>query len=148
MSATNNQRPIKTLLLGLIFVLAFITLAGGIYAVLDAIDQANDEENVIVTVEEDQPTTVTEQTEQLLAGAAGINVIDPPRELSAFTLPASTGSNISLDDLAGQYVLVSFGYTHCPDVCPANLLDFRQIKRGLGWHKQPGPQYRVGQHRQ
>ena len=31
-----------------------------------------------------------------------------------------------------QYVLIFFGYTFCPDVCPATLYEMKQIKNNLG----------------
>lgn len=58
--------------------------------------------------------------------------IDPPQPISDFTMTANNGEELSLSDLEGQYVLLSFGYTHCPDVCPATLLNFRRIKQELG----------------
>lgn len=66
------------------------------------------------------------------AELAGVNIIDPPQELQDFTLIANNGEPLSLSDLQGRLVLVYFGYTHCPDACPATLLDFRRIKRDLG----------------
>ncbi len=71
---------------------------------------------------------VTQQDAEL----AGITRIDPPQELQDFTLVANNGDPLSLSDLQGRLVLVYFGYTHCPDACPATLLDFRRIKRDLG----------------
>jgi protein SCO1/2 len=38
----------------------------------------------------------------------------------AFTLQSITG-DVSLQDFKGKVVLVYFGYTMCPDVCPTNL---------------------------
>jgi protein SCO1 len=35
------------------------------------------------------------------------------------------GRSFDLADLRGTPVLLSFGYTHCPDVCPATLADMR-----------------------
>ena len=37
-----------------------------------------------------------------------------------FTLTSNQGP-VSLADFRGQVVVVFFGYTHCPDVCPAGL---------------------------
>lgn len=37
-----------------------------------------------------------------------------------FTLQAATGP-VSLHDFKGQAVLLFFGYTHCPDVCPTTM---------------------------
>jgi cytochrome oxidase Cu insertion factor (SCO1/SenC/PrrC family) len=38
-----------------------------------------------------------------------------------FTLTAHTGERISDKAFRGKYMLVAFGFTHCPDVCPAEL---------------------------
>lgn len=38
----------------------------------------------------------------------------------------------SLEALKGDIVLVYFGYTICPDLCPTTLSDFMAIKTGLG----------------
>jgi len=59
-------------------------------------------------------------------------VYEPPQALADFTLPASTGQDLSLSDLRGQWVLMFFGYTHCPDICPTTLAEFRQVKAELG----------------
>jgi len=36
-------------------------------------------------------------------------------------LESTTGGMVSLDSFAGKLVVVYFGYTHCPDVCPTTL---------------------------
>ncbi len=38
-----------------------------------------------------------------------------------FTLTDHTGRRVSEKDFAGRFMLVFFGYTNCPDVCPAEL---------------------------
>ena len=40
----------------------------------------------------------------------------------AFTLENASGKTVTEKDFKGQYMLVYFGYTHCPDMCPASLL--------------------------
>lgn len=57
---------------------------------------------------------------------------DPPIQLDDFTLAASTGEMLSLSDLRGRYVLLFFGFTHCPDVCPLTLAEFKRVKAILG----------------
>lgn len=62
----------------------------------------------------------------------GVRLIDPPRAVSDFTLPDQTGEPLSISDLQGKAVLIFFGYTHCPDVCPLTMLDYRDIHDMLG----------------
>ncbi len=58
--------------------------------------------------------------------------IEPPRELTDFTMTSAAGDPLSLSDLQGRPVLLYFGYTFCPDVCPTTLADFVRVKRDLG----------------
>lgn len=37
-----------------------------------------------------------------------------------------------LEDFRGKVVVVFFGFTHCPDVCPTTLADMAQVVRQLG----------------
>jgi protein SCO1/2 len=66
------------------------------------------------------------------AGQYTGTVYDPPVQLTDFTSPGTTGNEIRLSDFAGGYVLLFFGYTHCPDVCPTTLAEFRRVKAELG----------------
>lgn len=45
-----------------------------------------------------------------------------------FTLTGSDGQPVSSSDFDGQYRVVYFGYTYCPDVCP---IDLQRISAGL-----------------
>lgn len=38
-----------------------------------------------------------------------------------FTLTSQTGEKVSDSQFRGRYMLIAFGYTYCPDVCPAEL---------------------------
>jgi protein SCO1/2 len=38
-----------------------------------------------------------------------------------FTLVDQTGKTVTDQDFRGRHMLVFFGFTHCPDVCPAEL---------------------------
>lgn len=38
-----------------------------------------------------------------------------------FTMVDHTGKTVTQDDFAGQYKLIYFGYSYCPDVCPSEL---------------------------
>ena len=47
-----------------------------------------------------------------------------------FTLSAISGP-VALSDFKGKAVLVFFGYTHCPDVCPTDLARIGQVLNAL-----------------
>ena len=49
-----------------------------------------------------------------------------------FSLPDQTGQTRSLKDFAGKIVVVFFGFTQCPDVCPTTMAEMAQIKQMLG----------------
>jgi len=49
-----------------------------------------------------------------------------------FTLTNHDGKPWSLGEARGKVVLIHFGYTHCPDVCPTNLLHIAAVLRALG----------------
>ncbi len=50
----------------------------------------------------------------------------------ALELTDHSGKPRRLDDFRGKAVVVSFGFTHCPDVCPTTLADLSQVVRSLG----------------
>jgi protein SCO1/2 len=54
------------------------------------------------------------------------------RTVSDFELTDQTGKQVKLSDLRGRPVLLAFGYTQCPDVCPLTLADFKAVKKELG----------------
>jgi len=45
---------------------------------------------------------------------------------------AASGQPVSLADFRGKVVVLFFGYTHCPQVCPTELADLAQLMRQLG----------------
>ena len=47
-------------------------------------------------------------------------------------LPDQNGKPRSLDEFRGKVVVVAFGYTHCPDVCPMTLANLANARRKLG----------------
>jgi len=47
-------------------------------------------------------------------------------------LPDTDGTPRALTDFDGRYVLLTFGYTHCPEVCPLSLMKTAQVRRALG----------------
>lgn len=82
----------------------------------------------------------------LVLAAAGFSYVSIMRHLSQqaasrsavpaiggpFTLTDQAGQRVSDDDLRGKLMLVSFGYTYCPDVCPTILSTIGDALDALG----------------
>jgi protein SCO1/2 len=49
-----------------------------------------------------------------------------------FDLTDHNGQQRHLSDFAGKVVLMFFGYTQCPDVCPTTMTEMTAIKKTLG----------------
>jgi protein SCO1/2 len=49
-----------------------------------------------------------------------------------FELTDHNGKVRHLSDFAGKVVLMFFGYTQCPDVCPTTMTEMLEIKKALG----------------
>ena len=47
-------------------------------------------------------------------------------------LTDQNGQVRTLKDFAGKVVVVFFGYTQCPDVCPTSMTELAEVKRLLG----------------
>lgn len=100
-----------------VFVVTFAVSGVGIFLLLD---------NLIADPEIPTLMEVAQQTE------GGVTVLSNPREVMDFTFPSHTGEPISLSDLRGQHVLLYFGYTGCPDVCPLTFMDMQKAREALG----------------
>lgn len=59
-------------------------------------------------------------------------VLSNPEPAPSFTLTADTGERLGVDDYAGKVVLLYFGYTFCPDICPASLAELADAMDDLG----------------
>jgi protein SCO1/2 len=66
----------------------------------------------------------------VVAGAAGYSMLRPEGSAvssgkalvgGSFSLTSHEGKRVTDKDFRGKYMLVTFGYTYCPDVCPAEL---------------------------
>lgn len=57
---------------------------------------------------------------------------DPPEPAPAVALPQSNGTPFNFAKQDGKIVVLFFGYTHCPDICPTTLADWAKAKRALG----------------
>jgi protein SCO1 len=50
----------------------------------------------------------------------------------SLSMTDADGKRRSLDEFRGKVVVVFFGYTQCPDVCPTTLAELAAIKQKLG----------------
>lgn len=77
---------------------------------------------------ENQPGRIKSQS-------AGQALIGKP-----FTLKDATGSTRSSAEFAGKYMMIYFGYTYCPDICPTDLAKLTRSLELIGdksKHVQP-----------
>ncbi|MFZ2309089.1 MAG: SCO family protein [Rhodoferax sp.] len=81
----------------------------------------------------------------LFAGAAGLMAACSPQQAAfssvdvtgaeyakGFELTDHNGQVRHLTDFAGKVVVMFFGYTQCPDVCPTSMAELAGIKKALG----------------
>lgn len=59
-------------------------------------------------------------------------VINPPLPVTDFALQTANGETFRLSDAREKIVLLFFGYTSCPDVCPTTLATLKQVFDRLG----------------
>jgi protein SCO1/2 len=59
-------------------------------------------------------------------------VIQSNQPVTNFTLTSSDGEPVSLIDFRGKVVMLYFGYTFCPDVCPATMIELSDAMETLG----------------
>ncbi|MFO1057640.1 MAG: SCO family protein [Dongiaceae bacterium] len=56
----------------------------------------------------------------------------PPAIGGPFTLQGANGATVTDRDYRGRWLLVYFGYTFCPDVCPTTLADMATALAEIG----------------
>lgn len=59
-------------------------------------------------------------------------ILQSPQPAPNFTLTDQHGRPVSLKDFRGKLVMLFFGYTTCPDVCPVTLSVVNKARESLG----------------
>ena len=62
---------------------------------------------------------------------AGIILLPQSRVVPELEMSDENGQPLRVDQLKGKWSLVFFGYTFCPDICPATLAQLRQLQTQL-----------------
>jgi protein SCO1/2 len=73
------------------------------------------------------PLAARAATEKLKAG-----VFEPAQPAPEFALQGSDGAALNLARFKGKLVLLLFGFTNCPEVCPTTLATLAQARKALG----------------
>lgn len=68
----------------------------------------------------------------LAAPATAAESVAQNASVRTLQLPDASGKPRSLAEFRGKAVLLFFGYTHCPDVCPTELHRLAEVMRRLG----------------
>ncbi len=62
----------------------------------------------------------------------GVIVESPPTPLPRFSLRDQQGRPFTRDNYRGQWSIVFFGYTSCPDICPTTMGNMDRLSRAEG----------------
>jgi protein SCO1/2 len=74
----------------------------------------------------------TEAAEAAQGDALKAGVFNPAREAPDFSVRGSDGAALTLSHYRGKVVVLGFGYTSCPNVCPVTLAVLAMAYRKLG----------------
>lgn len=55
----------------------------------------------------------------------------PAQPLPEFKLKQHDGTEVTPNTLHGSWHLISYGFTHCPDICPTTLMEIARFKHAL-----------------
>jgi protein SCO1/2 len=60
------------------------------------------------------------------------NFLPDPIPAPSFTLLSHTGERVASTEFVGKHLIVFFGYTYCPDVCPLTLSNLSRALADMG----------------
>lgn len=70
-----------------------------------------------------QPTILSPAEMQ----ANGTMVFQQPRQVTDFSLIDHTGAPFNRESVTGQWTLIFFGFTFCPDICPTTMVELNEF---------------------
>jgi protein SCO1/2 len=72
--------------------------------------------------------------------ANGLYLLETPRNIGEFDLIDHHGNPFNPGRLEGQWTLVFFGFTHCPDICPTTMTFLNTFLESLEGTEAQDPQ--------
>lgn len=114
-----NPRP-------LLLLLAFVAFAGGVVLVSGCGSSGSSKQ-----------TTATSATSAAKVDYKAEAVLSPATAEPPLRLRNYLGQPVNIDSFRGKPVLITFVYTHCPDVCPLMISNLRVAQNLMG---SSGPQ--------
>ena len=101
----------------LVVITAVIAMSAGFW--LSLLLQGDNEE-ILENVKEQANERALAEARKNFSPIQG-TILSPARKIAVPALVKDDGSVFTLDDLTGQWNLLFFGYTHCPDICPTTM---------------------------
>ncbi len=80
---------------------------------------------LLISCQSEQTDTLQEKTFQAL------KVFPQPLGIESVNMINKNGEETVFQSLKGNYSVVFFGFTNCPDICPTTLLDMQKINKKL-----------------
>jgi protein SCO1 len=115
-----SPRPLSGVPGRLLATLAALALAGGLVAGCGSSDKNSSAGS----------TTATSVANASKFQSAGI--LEPVRQAPPLQLKNYLGQTVNIDQYRGKAVLITFVYTHCPDVCPLIVSNLHNAQALLG----------------
>lgn len=108
-----------------ITVAAVAAMSAGFW--LSSMQQSNEEESFGSSAQQANDAALAEARKNYspIQGT----ILSPARKIAVPALIKDDGEAFTIDDLTGQWHLLFFGYTHCPDVCPVTMGVAAQAKK-------------------
>lgn len=78
------------------------------------------------------PGTPVAAADTTLPSYERVRVLQTARDISDPELVDQDGRPFHFSDMRGRVVLVLFGFTNCPDICPTTMAKFVQLQRSSG----------------